>query len=88
MTSVNTNNGAMAALQALRTVNGNLQNTQQQVSTGLRVEKASDNAAYWSIAATMRSDKKAMLAVSDASVSPRGFSIRPMTGWIRSEKSW
>ncbi|WP_143535282.1 flagellin [Rhizobium sp. N122] len=66
MTSINTNDGAMAALQTLRAVSGNLTKTQQQVSSGLRVAQASDNAAYWSIATTMRSDKKAMSAVSDS----------------------
>ncbi|ANL47543.1 flagellin C 5 [Rhizobium phaseoli] len=66
MTSINTNQGAMAALQTLRAVNGGLEKTQQQVSSGLRIAKASDNAAYWSIATTMRSDKKAMSAVSDS----------------------
>ncbi|MGO7339995.1 flagellin [Rhizobium johnstonii] len=66
MTSINTNHGAMAALQTLRAVNSGLEKTQQRVSSGLRVAKASDNAAYWSIATTMRSDKKAMGAVSDS----------------------
>lgn len=66
MTSVITNNGAMAALQTLRSVSSSLTKTQQQVSSGLRVSKASDNAAYWSISTTMRSDKKAMSAVSDS----------------------
>ncbi|TDW25708.1 flagellin-like protein [Rhizobium azibense] len=32
----------------------------------MRVEKASDNAAYWSIATTMRSDRTAVLAVRNA----------------------
>ncbi|WP_260689440.1 flagellin [Rhizobium leguminosarum] len=66
MTSIITNSGAMAALQTLRAVSGDLTKTQQQVSSGLRVRQASDNAAYWSIATTMRSDKKAMGAVSDS----------------------
>ncbi|NKE86845.1 hypothetical protein HER19_03915 [Rhizobium sp. BGM003] len=66
MTSINTNQGAMAALRTLRAVSGDLTTTQQQVSTSLRVQKASDNAAYWWIATTMRSDKKAMSAVSDS----------------------
>jgi len=56
----------MTALQTLRAVSGDLTKTQQQVSSGLRVGKAADNAAYWSIATTMRSDKKAMEAVSDS----------------------
>ncbi len=66
MTSINTNNSAMAALQTLRNVNNNLSDTQSAVSSGLRVGKASDNAAYWSIATTMKSDNGALSAVSDA----------------------
>ncbi|MDM9626403.1 flagellin [Rhizobium sp. S152] len=66
MTSILTNNSAMAALQTLRSVNSDLSTTQGRVSSGLRVGKASDNAAYWSIATTMKSDNKALSAVSDA----------------------
>ncbi|OWV72060.1 flagellin [Rhizobium sp. R634] len=66
MTSILTNVAAMAALQTLRGINDNLEDTQNRVSSGYRVEKASDNAAYWSIATTMRSDNKALSAVSDA----------------------
>ncbi|MGB8291586.1 MAG: flagellin, partial [Rhizobium ruizarguesonis] len=57
---------AMSALQTLRSINSNLETTQNSVSTGYRVDTASDNAAYWSIATTMRSDNKALSAVSDA----------------------
>jgi flagellin len=56
----------MAALQTLRGINTSLTATQKAVSTGLRVSTASDNAAYWSIATTMRSDGGAMSAISDA----------------------
>lgn len=66
MTSINTNISAMAALQTLRTLSGALEKTQEQVSSGLRVATASDNAAYWSISTTMRSDRMAVSAVSDA----------------------
>ncbi|MGA1800683.1 flagellin [Rhizobium sp. HT1-10] len=66
MTSINTNNAAMAALSTLRGINSNLQMTQSAVSSGLRISKASDNAAYWSIATTMKSDTGAIGAVSDA----------------------
>ena len=66
MTSILTNVAAMAALQTLRGISNNLQDTQNRVSSGYRVEKAADNAAYWSIATTMRSDNKALSAVSDA----------------------
>ncbi|MDL2401448.1 flagellin [Rhizobium mayense] len=66
MTSIVTNNSAMAALQTLQGIQNNLQNTQNAVSSGLRISKASDNAAYWSIATTMKSDDSALGAVSDA----------------------
>ncbi|MEZ2132981.1 flagellin [Sinorhizobium sp. CB9] len=66
MTSILTNVAAMAALQTLRGINTDLQDTQSRVSSGYRVATASDNAAYWSIATTMRSDNSALSAVSDA----------------------
>src|SRR5688572_16064329 len=66
MTSIVTNNAAMAALQTLRGINQGLGETQDHVSSGLRVGKAADNAAYWSIATTMRSDNKALSTVQDA----------------------
>ncbi|WFR95806.1 flagellin [Rhizobium tumorigenes] len=65
MTSIKTNNSAMAALQTLRNVNTNLNSTQKAVSTGLRISQASDNATYWSVATTMKSDVGALGAVSD-----------------------
>ncbi|MDM9647423.1 MULTISPECIES: flagellin [unclassified Rhizobium] len=66
MTSILTNVAAMSALQTLRGINTNLETTQGNVSSGYRVAEAKDNAAYWSIATTMRSDNKALSAVSDA----------------------
>ncbi|MEF2550868.1 flagellin [Aurantimonas sp. A2-1-M11] len=66
MTSINTNVSAMTALQSLSMINSNLDQTQSRISTGYRVGAASDNAAYWSIATTMRSDNKALGAVEDA----------------------
>ena len=66
MTSLLTNVAAMTALQTLQATNKSMESTQNRVSTGLRVSTAADNAAYWSIATTMRSDNKAMSAVMDA----------------------
>ena len=56
----------MAALSTLRSIDSQLGTTQARVSSGLRVGNAFDNAAYWSIATTMRSDDNAMSAVQDA----------------------
>jgi flagellin len=66
MSSLMTNSTAMTALQTLRTVSAGLATTQNRISTGFRVSTASDNAAYWSIATTMRSDNMALSAVQDA----------------------
>jgi flagellin len=43
-----------------------LQMTQNRISTGQRVSSATDNAGYWSIATTMRSDNSALATVKDA----------------------
>ncbi len=66
MSSILTNAAAMTALQTLKATNKSLETTQNRISTGYRVAEAADNAAYWSIATTMRSDNKALSAVSDA----------------------
>ncbi len=66
MTSLVTNNAAMTALQTLSATRSALETTQAHISTGLRVSTASDNAAYWSIATTMKSDNGALSSVKDA----------------------
>ncbi|WP_342739051.1 flagellin [Bradyrhizobium sp. B117] len=64
--SLLTNSSAMTALQTLRNVSSQLATTQNRISTGQRVSTASDNAAYWSIATSMRADNAALSAVSDS----------------------
>ncbi len=66
MSSIHTNTAAMTALKSLQMTNKALEATQKNISTGYRVSDASDNAAYWSIATTMRSDNKALSTVKDA----------------------
>ncbi|MBO6917745.1 MAG: flagellin [Rhizobiaceae bacterium] len=66
MTSIMTNNAALAALQTMRSINMDLETTQSRISSGYRVETAKDNSAYWSIATTMRSDNQALSTVQDA----------------------
>ncbi len=66
MASILTNGSAMTALQSLTATIRNLDRTQTRISTGLRVGSAEDNAAYWSIATTMRSDNGALSTVKDA----------------------
>jgi len=66
MASIMTNVSAMTALKSLTATNSALETTQARISTGYKVSEASDNAAYWSIATTMRSDNKALSTVQDA----------------------
>jgi flagellin len=66
MSSINTNMAAMTALQALQQTSKDMLTTQNRISTGLKVGSAADNAAYWSIATTMRSDNDALSTVQDA----------------------
>ena len=66
MSSLLTNTSAMVALQTLRSINTNLEQTNNRVSTGLRVNTAADNAAYWSIATTIKSDNGALGAVTNS----------------------
>ena len=66
MASILTNGSAMTALQNLTATIRKLDETQTRISTGFRVGKAEDNAAYWSIATTMRSDNGALSTVKDA----------------------
>jgi flagellin len=66
MSSILTNVSAMTALKSLQATNNALETTQKRISTGFKVGEAADNAAYWSIATTMRSDNKALSTVQDA----------------------
>lgn len=66
MTSMITNTSAMVALQTLRSINNSLDTTNNHVSTGKRINSASDGAAYWSIATTLTSDNGALGAVKNA----------------------
>lgn len=66
MSSILTNNGAMVALQTLKSVNANLSDTQSQISTGKAVSDSKQNAAVWAISKTMESDVEGFGAVSDS----------------------
>ena len=56
MSSILTNNSAMTALSTLRNINSDITNTQSRISTGLKVSSGKDNAAYFAISETMKSD--------------------------------
>jgi len=61
--SVNTNVGAMVALQNLNATNKALDRTQSRINTGLRVASAADDAASYQIAQAMKGDKAAYESV-------------------------
>ncbi len=64
--SVNTNVGAMIALQNLNATNMELSATQTRISTGKKVNTAKDNGAVWSIAQSQRSDISSLDAVKES----------------------
>lgn len=66
MTSILTNTSAMAALQSLKATNAGLAKAQDEITTGLKISGAKDNASTWSIAQTMRSDVASFKQVSDS----------------------
>jgi flagellin len=64
--SVNTNTGALAALQSLDQTQQALNKTQNEISTGQKVSGASDNPAIYSIANTINANISGLSAVSDS----------------------
>jgi flagellin len=66
MLSVNTNSGALTALQYLNQTEGQLAVTQNQISTGLKVATAKDDGATYAIAQNMRSDVAGYSSVTDS----------------------
>lgn len=65
MYSLHTNTAAIGAQRMLRSNDADLFRAQSQTSTGLRISASADNAAYWSIATTIKSDNRALHAVQD-----------------------
>ena len=66
LNSVNTNASALIALQNLSVTQGDLQATQNIISTGKKINTAKDNGAVWSIAQTMAGKVSSLDAVQDS----------------------
>ena len=66
LNSVNTNSGALVALQNLQSTNAELATTQSRINTGKKVNSAKDNGAVWAIAQGQRSEVTALGAVKDS----------------------
>lgn len=75
MSSILTNQGAIVALQTLKSINSNLNKAQAEISTGKSVANAKDNAAIWGISKVMETDAssfkniQSQLNVADATVA-------------------
>lgn len=65
MTSILTNNGAMTALQTLKSINRDLSGVQEQISSGKKVGTAKDNAATWAISKVMEADVTGFKKISE-----------------------
>jgi flagellin len=63
LNSVNTNVGAMQALQVFAAINAEMAEVQNRISTGLRVSSPKDNPAVWAIAQNQRSQVSSLDAV-------------------------
>jgi flagellin len=66
MNSVNTNVGAMVALQNLNATNNELTVTQSRINTGKKVASARDNGAVWAIAQNQRAASNALNSVRES----------------------
>ncbi len=66
VTSILNSVAANTALLNLENTIGSLNNVQSQISTGLKVQSAADNAAYYSISSVLNSDSSALSSVSDS----------------------
>lgn len=64
MSSILTNYGAMVALQNLQATQRSLTETQNHISSGLKVATARDDASAWTIASTMKSNVASLNQVS------------------------
>jgi len=64
--SINTNVGAMIALQNLNSTSSQLATTQTRINTGFKISSAKDNGAIWAIAQNQRADVMAYEAVTDS----------------------
>lgn len=71
--SINTNAGALVALQALNAINKEMDTVQLRISTGLKVSSPKDNPAIWAIAQNQRAEVRSLDSVK-ASLQ-RGVSI-------------
>ncbi len=64
--SINTNSGALVALQSLNATSRELDTVQNRVNTGLKVSSAKDNGAIFAIASGLRAEQGALNSVKNS----------------------
>ena len=80
LNSVNTNMGAMVALQSLNRTNEALNVTQKRISTGLRVNDAKDDGAAFAVAQAVRADVAGLNAANEQLGGVKGILDTALSG--------
>ena len=73
MSSINTNNAAYVALQSLNQTSSALQTAQKEISTGYRVNDATDDGGAFAVAQKVRSDVSALTSVNQQLGNAQGL---------------
>ena len=80
LNSVNTNAGAMVALQSLNRTNDALNVTQKRISTGFRVNDAKDDGAAFAVAQSVRADVAGLTAANEQLGGVKGILDTALSG--------
>lgn len=80
LNSVNTNVGAMVALQSLNRTNEALNTTQKRISTGYRVSDAKDDGAAFAVAQSIRADTAGLTAANEQLGGTKGILDTALSG--------
>lgn len=80
MNSVNTNVGALVALQSLNRTQESLTNTQKRISTGFRVSDAKDDGAAFAVAQSVRSDMAGLTSANEQLGGVKGILDTTLAG--------
>jgi flagellin len=80
MNSVNTNVGAMVALQSLNRTTDSLDSAQKRISTGFRVADAKDDGAAFAVAQSVRSDVAGLTSANEQLGGVKGILDTTLAG--------
>ncbi len=80
LNSVNTNSGAMVALQSLNRTGDALEATQKRIATGFRVADAKDDGAAFAVAQSVRSDVAGLTSANEQLGGVKGILDTTLAG--------